>query len=447
MLATAMVMALVFFVVYWVVHTAVYQELDHDLAIEAHKHTREIRIVNDSILFFHKREWAEREHREVQVNPVFIQIVDKKGNLMDKSPNLKAGNLVFFADQKSDIHFDTRFNGEAIRQVQIPIEQKGILKGYMLTAMSQEGATVVLSSLKNTLLILFPIVLLGLFVITRLLAGRSIIPVLTITSLTGTITRNNLNERVPLPHNKDELYTLASSINELLNRIERAIERERQFTSDASHQLRTPLAVLKGTLEVLIRKPRTEAEYREKIKACIVEIDRIAEIVNQMLILARFNKTNQNLAKREVDLQIVVDDILQRFKTPIQQKQLSVDVTTHHSRTVCTDPYYVDLILENIISNAIKYAPENGRIEVSLLPQKEAILCRIRDNGEGIREADLENIFIPFFRSDESRHREIKGFGLGLSIAKKAGELIGAKMAVESQISVGTTVSIYFPPS
>ena len=143
MLATATVMALVFFVIYWVVHTAVYRELDNDLAYEAHKHTKEIYVVNDSILFVNKREWEEREHRAIQVNPVFIQIVDARGRLMDKSPNLKEGELIFHSEKKSDTHFDTKLNNEAIRQVQIPIEQRGVFKGYILTAMSQEGAIVV----------------------------------------------------------------------------------------------------------------------------------------------------------------------------------------------------------------------------------------------------------------------------------------------------------------
>ena len=445
MLATATVMALVFFVIYWVVHTAVYRELDNDLAYEAHKHTKEIYVVNDSILFVNKREWEEREHRAIQVNPVFIQIVDARGRLMDKSPNLKEGELIFHSEKKSDTHFDTKLNNEAIRQVQIPIEQRGVFKGYILTAMSQEGAIVVLNKLKNTLLLLFPIVLLGLFGITRFLAGRSIIPVKAITNTTGTITRNNLNERVPLPQNKDELHTLASSINELLNRIESAMEREKQFTADASHQLRTPLAVIKGTLEVLIRKPRTEEEYRSKIQSSIDEIDRINKIVNQLLILARFDKSNLKLSRQEVDLRIAVDNVLQRLKSPIQQKKLSVNVSSSTSDSIHTDPYYVDLILENIISNAVKYAPEGGKIEVSVSREGEAMICKIKDNGIGIQASDLENIFHPFFRSEEFNHAEIKGTGLGLSIAQKAGQMINAQIEVESEVGVGTVFGIWFP--
>lgn len=447
MLATATIMAFVFFFIYLVVHTAVYRELDNDLSYEAHKHTKEIFIIRDSIVFINKKEWEEREHREVQVNPVFVQIVDKSGKLMDKSPNLKEGALVFHFEKELDTHFDTKLNNQAIRQVQVPIEQHGLPIGYILTAMSQDGAVVVLGNLRKTLLLLFPILLLGLFIITRILAGRSIVPIKIITTTADRITRNNLNERVSLPPNKDELYMLASSINKLLDRIQSAMEREKQFTADASHQLRTPLAVLKGTLEVLVRKSRTEEEYKVKIKSSIDEIDRISVIVNQLLILARFDKTNQKLTKLEVDLRIAIDDILQRFKSAIQQKQVSVNVNAGADSYLSSDPYYVDLILENILSNAIKYAPQNGKIDIFVLSEEAELVCKIKDNGIGIQEADLENIFHPFFRSDELNHKEIKGNGLGLSIVKKASELLSARVEVSSQVSQSTTFSIYFPIS
>ena len=444
MLATATVIAVVFVIIYFVVHKAVYHGLDTGLNYEAHKHTGEIEFEKGNILFINKKEWEEREHREVQVNPVFIQIVNDKGLLMDKSPNLKDGTLVFDIKRNLGTHFNTKLNNQAIRQVQIPIEEEGQIKGYILTAMSEEEAVVVLNSLKKVLLLLFPIVLLGLFFITRYLAGRSIIPVQMITNTADSITRNNLNERIPLPINKDELYSLTSSINELLHRIQNAMEREKQFTADASHQLRTPLAVLKGTLEVLVRKPRTTAEYQEKINFSIHEIDRISEIVNQLLILARFDKTNQELSQKEVDVCIVVDDVLQRFKEDIFNKKIAVNVNVKGTGIILSDPYYVGLILENIISNAIKYSSENGEIQISVFPKNKKIVCEIQDEGIGIRPDDLTNIFNPFFRSQEFLHKEIKGNGLGLSIVKKASELLNAKVEVTSQFNQGATFSVSF---
>ncbi|RMG76612.1 MAG: sensor histidine kinase [Bacteroidetes bacterium] len=447
MLATASVTAVVFFVIFFVVKTTVFQELDRELAFEAHKHTKEIQIVKDSILFVNKREWAEREHREVQVNPVFIQVVNNAGQIMDKSPNLKDGHLVFDTSGKVNNYVDGELNNRRIRQVQIPIEEAGRQRGYILTAMSQEGAIIVLNNLRRTLLVLFPIVLVGLFFIARFLAGQSILPVKIITRTANAITRTNLNERIPYPVNKDELFELTAAINELLARIQKAMEREKQFTADASHQLRTPLAVLKGTFEVLNRKPRTPEEYREKIEVGIAEIDRMSEIVNQLLVLARFDEYAQKQNKRPLDLRRIIDDVLSRFKSEIEEKNLTVEVHVNGTQHILADAYYVDLILENILSNAIKYSFSGGKIAIELTQNASHTTCRIKDEGRGINPGDLEQIFQPFFRSEALLHKDIKGNGLGLSIVRKAIDFLGGHIEVDSEPGKGTTCSISFPNS
>lgn len=151
-----------------------------------------------------------------------------------------------------------------IRQVQAPLISHGHTVGYVIIAMSMEQELRLLDNLSNVLLIAFFAVLMALFFITRFIAGKSIRPAVDIINTASKITNNNLGQRIELPKNKDELFELATSINQLLDRIEDAVARERKFTSDASHELRTPLAVIQGTLEVLIRKPRNSSEYEEK---------------------------------------------------------------------------------------------------------------------------------------------------------------------------------------
>ncbi len=447
MLATASITLAVFFIVYLGVQNTVFQELDDNLNYQALKHSKIINIVEDTLVFNNKREWEEREHREVQVNPVFIQIVDKDGRIMDKSPNLKTGSLQFNSQVPINTSFDANLNDEIIRQIQTPLETQGQLKGYILTAISQEGSVEVLKALKKRLLLLFPMVLIVLFFITRFLAGRSILPLKIITQTTDSINRNNLNERILLPNNKDEIYALTSSINRLLERIKETIEREKQFTTDASHQLRTPLAVLKGTLEVLIRKPRTEEEYKRKIQASIGEIDRISSITDQLFLLARFDQSNQKLDLQALDLNIYLDHVLQRYRHQISEKELSINLTKPPVQLVYSDPYYLDLILENVLSNAIKYSPLKGKIEIVLSQEADSTICSINDQGIGIKKEDLQNIFNPFFRSNELDHKHIKGNGLGRPIVKKAGDLLGVAVNVSSQLDIGSTFYLTFPNS
>lgn len=445
LLTTALIVLVVFFTIFYVVQESVYLHLDNDLIYEAQKHTTEIKVDDNNITFINKAEWEEREHREVEVNPVFIQIVDLNGNLMDKSPNLKEGSLTFNPKIDDAIPFNTELKGNSIRQIQIPITYKKQQVGELLAAMSFEDSRMVLGNLKKVLWISFPIVLGILFIATRLLAGRSINPVINITDTTNRINKNNLNERITLPANKDELYELTSSINSLLDRIEQVINREKQFTSDASHELRTPLAVLKGTLEVLNRKPRSPQEYQEKIDTAIYEIDRMSHIVEQLLLLARMDNRQIDSKLEEVNLEMLVDHILVRLNHSLKSKALQVHMQTSGEMTIRSNRYLAELILENIIGNAVKYSKENTEVGIQLTRENNHTKCTVTDQGIGIRKEDFKDIFSPFFRSDALNHKHIAGNGLGLTIVDKACYLLSVKVSFESELNRGSTFIINFP--
>ena len=444
MIATAIIMAVAFTAVYFVVKGVVYQNIDHDLSFEAEKHTGEIKVVGDSIKIKNKKEWEEKEHREVQVNPVFIQVLDKNGTFMDKSPNLKENELEFHPQSNYGGHYNEILNNKPIRQVQLPIEENGKIKGFIVAAMSLEASQMVLLNLRNILLLVYLLLLASLYFISKYIAGRSIIPVKNVTKTTNRITRNNLNERVALPQNKDELFDLSSGINDLLQRIENAMERERQFTSDASHELRTPLATLKGTLEVLIRKPRERDEYEKKIKFSLTEIDRMTATLEQLLLLARLDTSSKAADETSVPLAAIIDEILSRHKKQLSEKKLSINFKNEIENETLVPQYFSNLILENIISNAVKYAKDATNIYISITLLDTNIICKVRDEGIGIKKEDLDNVFNNFFRSDALNHKNIAGNGLGLSIAKKAADAINAKIEAESDFGKGTTFTIIF---
>jgi signal transduction histidine kinase len=305
-------------------------------------------------------------------------------------------------------------------------------------------STKVLNNLFETLLIAFPFILILLFLIARFFAGRSIRPINAITDISGMITRDNLKTRIPLPKKRDELYTLSETINNLLNRIEDAVEREKQFASDASHELRTPLTVIKGTLEVLIRKPRNNNEYEEKINYCINEVDNLNILVDQLLMLARFENQRHNILSESVYLNAVVLDVITLNSEKISSKAIYMKFDAEGEFYINSDNYLVVTIFRNIISNALKYTNNGGHVSVSLFKENSKIICRISDNGIGIKKTDLEAIFNPFFRSNSSVHPEIKGTGLGLSIVKRFTELLDIKFQIESRINEGTTVVLEF---
>ncbi|SKB35718.1 Signal transduction histidine kinase [Salegentibacter holothuriorum] len=442
--ATATLMALVFGAIFFTVKNTVLENLDSDLSYEATKHTGEIVINGERIYFANKAEWEEREHRESEVNPVFIQLMDKQGNLMDKSPNLKLDKLSF-KPIEFEGHFNTKLNQKNIRQIQLPIERKGKIKGYMLAAMSYESALSVISKLRNVLLVSYFIVLIGVYFVSRFLAGRSIKPVREISNTITRITRNNLNERVSTPQNQDEIHELSTNFNALLERIENAIEREKQFTSDASHELRTPLATLRGTLEVLIRRPRNQAEYEEKIRYSLNEIDRMTSTLEQLLLLARLDNSNHHIKHDEwTSLPKLIDESISKFKDIIKEKNLKINTDFTYSDKAYGLYYYSKIIIDNVLGNAIKYSNANSNINIGIKTLKDKIICKITDEGIGIKEEDLNRIYDSFFRSDPLNHKKMAGNGLGLSIAKKCADAIGAKIEMESNFGYGTTVNIIF---
>ncbi|MHC0445221.1 sensor histidine kinase [Flavobacterium sp. 3-218] len=441
---TGLLVLVVFSAIYFIVKLTVYNHIDENLNTEIQDHFKEIKEENGKIIFMDAEEWEEREHNSVDVNPVFVQFLDLNKKIIEKSPNLKNEKLVYHENKDHFQLFDTKLLGNKIRQIQVPLHLKSKKIGYLIIAMSLSDSAKVLDNLMDTLLITFPIILLILFFLARFYAGRSIKPINDIIDTSKAITKDNLKSRIPLPKTRDELFTLSKTINNLLNRIEDAIEREKQFTSDASHELRTPLTVIKGTLEVLIRKPRDSKEYEEKINYCINEVDHLNSLVDQLLLMARFENQKQNILKENVYLNAAILDVLKLNAEKIKSGRINVVLDASEEFYIYSDNYLTVTILRNIISNAVKYSKPDNKVKISLSRENHKILCTVSDHGIGIAKKDLESILNPFFRSDSLNHSEIKGTGLGLFIVKRMTNLLQIKFKIESEIGKGTKVLLVF---
>ena len=441
----SILIAIVFLFIYNIVKYSVNKHVNEEIQEELYKHLDDVSTDSNDTYLIQVDQWRAREHNSISVNPVFVEFYDNNKLLIDKSPNLKSSNLKLFPDSNNEF-IDTKLNNIPVRQIQTAIINKGEVVGYLVVAMSLEDFEIVMI-LKNILLITFPLILILLFLIARFFAGRSIKPVRTIIETSSQITKDNLQTRIPLPQNKDELYVLSENINNLLSRIENAIDREKQFTSDASHELRTPLAVIKGTMEVLIRKPRNQQEYEEKIQFCISEVDRLNHMVDQLLLLARFENQKQNVKQESIYLNALVLDNLTRFSEKSESKKLKIKTEFTEDYYLISDNYLVSIIISNLISNAIKYSNPNGEIAIELGKTSDVVTFSITDYGVGIAKNDLDKIFNSFYRSDVSNHPEIKGTGLGLSIVKRLCDLLKLEITVESKLNQGTKFVLNFPLS
>ena len=446
LVATALLIAGLFSAIYIIVNNTVYSHLDSDLDLELNEVKNSIVNAGGQIIFANPFEWNEREHGQIEVNPTFVQVSDKQGKVIRKTGNLVSDSLEFRNAVNYKIYFDSELSGSPIRQVQYPyFDSDGSVKVYLSIAVPLEESALVLSNLREALLISFPAILLILFLVTRLIAGKSIAPIHNVINTANKISKANIAERISLPPHNDEIHALTSTINGLLNRLEDALLRERQFTSDASHELRTPLSIIKGTLEVLIRKPREVIQYEEKVSYCISETDRMTRLIDQLLLLARYDTGKVNPVKTEFLFSEKIEMVLHRLDSLLEDKRISVNRDIDKNLILNADPGMTEIILENILTNAIKYSGNESSIDIKAVRNGSGILFSVKDYGIGMTEQQIKNIFDRFYRADASRSSEAGGFGLGLAISKKLCDIQDIKINVESALDKGTNFKLHIP--
>ena len=439
---TALIFSLVFLLIYLVANFTVVRNIDRELQLEVDKHKGEIFLVDGKIRFLYLNEWKQMEHTQLQLNPIFIEIVDLEGNSMDRSPNLGENHLTFSPEKaKSEEAWTQKIGSREVRQRQIPLLNAGKQEGYLLLAKSFEDSRELLDNLRNVLLLIYPLILVSLYLSMRYLAGKSIEPLEKISLKTNQITQQNLNERVPETGTNDEIGQLTRAINSLLGRLEQALHREKQFTSDASHELRTPLAVLRGTLEVLIRKPRSAEEYETKVKTALVSIDRMSAMLDQLLALARV-ENGKNLVKEELELITFLEELADTVSAE-QSQQIKFQSLVSLPIYVRTNEKSLEMILQNLLENAVKYSKNGGEVFLRVGKEKEAFI-EVVDTGTGIASEYLEQIFDPFFRVQEALDHGIPGTGLGLAIVKKLAQESSIRLSVSSEKGRGSTFRLDF---
>src|SRR5690606_8135967 len=208
-LVTALIVLLVFAIIYLVVDYSVAESIDRELKLETDKHVDQIFLVNGEIRFVHKDEWLEQEHSQIQLNPIFIEIVDMQGKSKDRSPNLGDNHLSFYPERAEKGETWTQKTGSReVRQMQIPLNHSGKQEGYMLVAKSFEDARELLTNFSNILIMLYTGILITLFLVMRFLVGKSIHPIQQMIQKTNLITQSNLNVRVPVAEPNDEIAQL-----------------------------------------------------------------------------------------------------------------------------------------------------------------------------------------------------------------------------------------------
>lgn len=280
----------------------------------------------------------------------------------------------------------------------------------------------------------------------RVVAGRSLRPVQAIITKAEHITADALGERIPVSGTGDELDRLAETLNAMLRRIEQYVARLKQFTADASHELRSPLAALRGNAEVALSATRSEEELRGVIQESIEQYDRLGRIAEDLLLLARADAGELALEFSEILIDRTVSEVIDLYRPLAEDNGVELKFTCCESVRVYADDARMRQLFGNLLDNAIKYSGRETRVSIAVTAQNGFADITIADNGSGIPADHLSRVFDRFYRVDRSRSRQnTSSTGLGLAICRTIAEAHGGRIHIDSVPGQGTCVGVHIP--
>ncbi len=351
----------------------------------------------------------------------------------------RRGDIAYRSDMWDEAGFSVEFDGLGSDEYGTWLSAEGHLYhvrsdtsayAYVLTvAQDASDAEANLRTLAMILLGGIPLVFVLAVAGGYFLAGRVLAPVKEITAKAREISADNLSDRLPVTHPGDEIGGLATVFNDTLARLEASFERLRRFTADASHELRTPLTSIRSVGEVAMQGPIDEESSRDAIGSMLEETERLAGLIDNLLILARGDSGGLELAPERLDLAVLVAEIASELRVLAEEKNQTLLVEPDESVFVTVDAATIRQALTNVIHNAIRYTPQGGRVDVRVgRTDYGGAVIDIIDDGPGIPAGERERVFDRFYRLDRSRTKIVGGAGLGLSIARWAVEANGGKI-------------------
>jgi signal transduction histidine kinase len=302
-----------------------------------------------------------------------------------------------------------------------------------------------IENFQDTLLFLIPLLLLVFILLANKMLDKILHPINNLTNATKDITITKFTKNIQLPKNDDEIKALVISFNEMIERLKDGANRLDRFNADVSHELKTPLTVIQGEIEITLRKLREPREYIQSLKTIQKQSLQIEQIVKQLLLLTKYSKENIKESFEKVSLDTMLINSIDKFQTQLKAKNIKLHIIKIEPLTIEANPILIESIFVNLIDNAIKYSSKNKNITISLFKDNKIDFI-IKDEGIGIDEKQLQKITDRFYRVDKSRNKKIQGFGLGLSIVKNSVSMHGGNLEIESQRGVGSVFRVTFYP-
>ena len=304
----------------------------------------------------------------------------------------------------------------------------------------------IVDTLKKIKIIIFTTTPLFIFFATLsslFLARKALAPIDSVTKTASEIEKGDLSRRIKIPITNDEIGRLARTFNKMIARLEDTFNREKRFTSDASHELRTPITIISAKAEAALTKSKKIEDNRKALRVIIRETKRVSFLLSQLLLLARSDEGKSILNIEKIDLKMIIESIIIEMDDKAKQKNIRLSITSEQNLIIKADQTFITMLFLNIIENSIKYNKKGGFINICFSKEDNNAKVIIEDNGIGISDENLIHIFDRFYRVSESRAD--KGSGLGLSIVKEIVEVHKGQIKIDSKLGKGTKFEISLP--
>jgi signal transduction histidine kinase len=371
------------------------------------------------------------------------QVVDSSGRIVDSTPSARSPVL-----SRSDldralegtIFLDSRHGDDPVRLLATPVDAQG-KRLVVITGAPKDEREEALNSLLGLLLIGGPVALLLASLAGYGAAAAALRPVERMRARAETITDAAPGQRLPVPPADDEIGRLGSTLNDMLGRLEEAFARERTFVADASHELRTPLAILKGELELALRAGRTHAELEAALRSAAEETDRLVQLAEDLLVIARSDQGRLPIRLEEVAATDVFEDVCARFARRAADGGAELHSSTPSELRLCADRVRMEQAVGNLVDNAIRYG---GKwIELAAVPSGSTVALHVRDDGPGFSDGMQARAFERFTRGDAARGRG--GAGLGMAIVSAIAGAHGGSAGLQNRPGGGADVWVVIP--
>jgi heavy metal sensor kinase len=376
------------------------------------------------------------------------QVFDADGRLIARSQGLARHGVTDRPPQ--GLGFETRFGSGGTSYFPLRLAwQKATIGTHTLVlgvADPQRKFEGVLGAFTAVLLLSIPVILALATGFGVWLGRRALLPVGRITDGARAITESNLSARLAVPKTRDELQQLSETLNDMLVRIEQSFARTRQFTADASHELRAPMTLIYTAAQHSLRRERSREELVDSMQKILRESQRTTALIDDLLLLARGDAGKEPAAMEALDAAPLLRDAAEQATAMAAAKDISVSLElAADALPVRANEAQLRRLLLILIDNALKYTPAGGRVTIQGSADPGGVTIAVADTGPGISPGNLPRVFERFWRADQVRSREAGGTGLGLTIAKQIAELHGAHLGVQSEIGRGSVFTIRLP--